>query len=387
MKQAKKKQVKKGKKGSWITFAISVIIGGIIGFFCGMSGVSQYVDKGKDGVFFITVILEIFAALYVQIMIHEAGHLFFGLRSGYQFTSFRIGSFIWIKQEGHIALKRFSLMGTGGQCLMEPPEMINGEIPYRLYLAGGVLMNLISTIPAIILAIVFPDVHRLVQICIIFTGMGIMSALTNGIPLQAGPISNDAATILSLSKDQKARKTLWRELKMNALNAKGVRLQDMPEEWFEMPSPEEMKNPRCAVNAVYACNRVMEQMDFIKVTEMGTKLLEADSAIAPIHRYLLQGDLIFCELVDACRKEVADSYQTKEYKKYEKSMKKFPPLIRTQYAYELLINKDEEQAGKKLEYFNKIAKSYPYSVDIENEKKNIEYASSVYEARKGEKLV
>ena len=34
---------------------------------------------------------------YIAIIVHEGGHLLFGLLAGYSFSSFRIFSFMWIK--------------------------------------------------------------------------------------------------------------------------------------------------------------------------------------------------------------------------------------------------------------------------------------------------
>ena len=93
-------------------------------------------------------------ANFLQTVIHEAGHLVFGLMSGYQYCSFRIGSFMWIKQDGKMRVKRFSLAGTGGQCLMAPPDLVDGKMPYVLYNMGGCLANLIvSVIPAAIVLV------------------------------------------------------------------------------------------------------------------------------------------------------------------------------------------------------------------------------------------
>ena len=96
-----------------------------------------------NGVEIIIGILGIMLSLYVSIIIHEGGHLVFGLLSGYGFSSFRIGNFMWIKQDGKIKLRRLSLAGTGGQCLMTPPEEKNGKIPVVLYNLGGVIANIL----------------------------------------------------------------------------------------------------------------------------------------------------------------------------------------------------------------------------------------------------
>ena len=54
-------------------------------------------------------------AVFVQIILHEGGHLIFGLATGYRFVSFRVGSLTLIKEGGKFRFKRFSISGTGGQ--------------------------------------------------------------------------------------------------------------------------------------------------------------------------------------------------------------------------------------------------------------------------------
>lgn len=83
-------------------------------------------------------------AVWLQTILHEAGHLVFGLASGYRFVSFRIGSLMWQKDGGKLRFCRFQLAGTGGQCLMAPPDLTDGKMPYKLYNLGGALMNLIA---------------------------------------------------------------------------------------------------------------------------------------------------------------------------------------------------------------------------------------------------
>ena len=40
---------------------------------------------------------------------------------------------------------------------------------------------------------------------------------------------------------------------MNEQTAKGVRIKDMPDEWFAMPSDEEMKNVPSVLRTEYVC--------------------------------------------------------------------------------------------------------------------------------------
>ena len=93
-------------------------------------------------------------AVFVQIILHEGGHLIFGLATGYRFVSFRIGSLTLIKEKGKFRFKRFSISGTGGQCLLSPPDKPYEQLPYFWYNAGGVLMNLLTAILALALWVV-----------------------------------------------------------------------------------------------------------------------------------------------------------------------------------------------------------------------------------------
>ena len=88
-------------------------------------------------------IIGVLVTYYVSIIVHEGGHLVFGLISGYRFCSFRIGSLMWINQDGKIQLRRFNLAGTGGQCLMTPPAEKESKAQIITYNLGGVIANLI----------------------------------------------------------------------------------------------------------------------------------------------------------------------------------------------------------------------------------------------------
>jgi hypothetical protein len=58
-------------------------------------------------------------------------------------------------------------------------------------------------------------------------------------------------------------------------------------------------------------------------------------------------------------------------------MQKFPSVIRTEYAYALLYEKDLPKAEKLKARFEKCAKNYPYTGDIESERELFEIAGNV----------
>lgn len=125
-------QVKKKKKIVWqqyIGTAFMMLIGAICGFI-----MVWYIDKSSADTPLYQEILSLaglflgmYVALLFHMIVHEAGHLVFGLMTGYKFCSFRIASFMWLKENVKLKLKRLTLAGTGGQCLMTPPDMKDGK--------------------------------------------------------------------------------------------------------------------------------------------------------------------------------------------------------------------------------------------------------------------
>ena len=369
------------KKGKIFAFIIMFFIGLFFGFLSGVvfgKNISEANGTGELLLIIAVLLIFIFVSYFLQIFIHELGHLVCGLLSGYSFSSFRIGSFMLIKKDNKFKIKRFSIMGTGGQCLMVPPELDNGFIPYKLYNFGGVLFNLIFSIISLILYNLTKDTSIFSFLFFVTALLGLSFFLLNGIPLNLGNITNDGYNVFSLGKNKEAIKALWINLKINDLNTKGIRLKDMPEEWFYIPSNEGLNNSLISSIGVFKCNREMDSMNFSLAAELASELLNKETAVIGIYKNVLRLDLMFCELIGENNKEKIDSYFTKDFVNFQNAMAKNLSVIRTQYAYELLSNNDEPSANKKLELFNKISKNHPYDVDIESEKELIDYAYNIY---------
>ena len=117
--------------------------GAMVGIATALFVLRNVEEDGSILMMFIFALAIAFVSLYIHLILHEAGHLIFGLLSGYDFVSFRIGSLILVKEEGRYKFKRYSLAGTGGQCLMSPPDYNDGNYPYVLYNLGGIIVNMI----------------------------------------------------------------------------------------------------------------------------------------------------------------------------------------------------------------------------------------------------
>ena len=369
------------KKKSWKKYVMmiaSTVVGAIFGVLIGGFLVTASEGKASPGekIFSLAVLLIcLYVALYLQLIIHEAGHLVAGLWSGYEFSSFRIGSFMWIREDGKLRFKKLKIAGTGGQCLMSPPDMVDGTLPVLLYNFGGALMNLVAAGVSFVGYLLCKNMPYISVFFLLMIFMGLVNAATNGIPMRLGMIDNDGHNALALNKSKEAQRAFWVQLKANAALLKGMKVKDMPQEWFYMPEDKDLKNSITVVMGVFWCNRLVELHRFEEASEEIKKFLEKDTAMVDLHRNLMICDLMYCELIGENRKELLEQLQDKEQKNFMKAMKNNPAVLRTEYVYALLGKKDKPEADKVLERFNKMALTYPYSADIESERELIRIAN------------
>ena len=366
-------EVKKKKKIVWqqyIGMAFMVLIGAMCGFI-----MVWYIDKSsadtplyQEILSLVGLFLGMYVALFFHMIVHEAGHLVFGLMTGYKFCSFRVASFMWLKENGKLKFKRLTLAGTGGQCLMTPPDMKDGKIPLVLYNLGGSFINIIIGALFLVGYLIFSDIPFLSPILLIFAVVGFMTAMVNGIPMRMGTVDNDGYDAFALSRNKEAVEAFWVQLKVAEQSSKGVRLKDMPAEWFAVPTDGAMKNSMVATRCVFACNRLMDEEKFEEADALMAHLLEIESGIVGLHHDLLMCDRIYVELIGENRSEIIESMMTKEQKKFMKAMKRFPSVLRTQYVLALLSEKDAAKAETIKSDFEKTVKSYPYPHEIDSER-------------------
>lgn len=378
------------KKRKKINLALVLVLAGslIIGGLCGLMVARVALDRSTDfGGYMLTMfglLLGLYVVLFAHIAIHEAGHLIFGLLTGYGFSSYRLGSFMWLMEDGKLRFRRLSIPGTGGQCLMTPPDIVEGKIPYVLYNLGGCILNTVTALIALVLWLVLPK-DSVISVLLAMTALfGLILAASNGIPMRMGGVDNDGRNALMLGKHPKAMRAFWLQLKVNEQLARGIRLKDMPEEWFAAPRQEDMDNSMIAAQAVFGVNRLMDEGRLTEARDRMEELLRQDSAMIGLHRNLLVCDLVFCELTGENRPEKISELLTKEQRKFMQAMRKYLSVLRTGYALALLAEKDMEKAKKLLEQFEKAAKSYPYPCEVRSEWELIELAGIVWTQRSGQ---
>ena len=323
------------------------------------------------------MLVFLYLSWLIQVVIHETGHLICGLLSGYTFSSFRIGSMMILKENGRFVTKRLKIAGTGGQCLMAPPEMVNGKFPVALYNLGGSILNLVMSLMFVPILIAAPKGGLLALFSFLMIGVGVISCLGNGIPLHTKTVDNDGYNAISLGKSKEAMRAFWLQMSMNQQLSKGKRLKDMPDEWFEMPSDAAMKINLVAAIGVSVGNRLMDQHRFEEADELLAHILDIETGIIGLHRNLVICDRMYCEMIHENRQDVLQRLYTKEQKKFMKAMRAFPSVIRTEYAYAVLVDQDQRKATKSIEAFERVVKTYPYPNDINSERELIEIVDAI----------
>jgi len=308
----------------------------------------------------------IWGSYLLYIPVHEAGHLVGGLLTGYRFCSFRIFHWMLVLVDGKLRLRRHSLPGSGGQCLMIPPALSRGTMPVMLYNLGGSALNLMVALLSLLLWWTLPHISpwQLLFLCSGF--FHLIGALANGLPLPIGQIPNDGCNALHMLHKPQAVRAFWIQLQIHAMSVEGVRLKDMPEGWFYLPTNADLHNVLFAAIAVNHCNRLLDQLE-LKEADAQMAILLRRQELMPIYHNALQAERLFCELVGANRPEVIDRLYTPQLKTFLHKSRNNLSAQRIQYALALLHENDPNKAAGFLSRFHTIIKRAPHLGDVHTE--------------------
>lgn len=354
---------------------IGVIILWVIGFQC--------LDKMNFLQFMLTY-LSMFLGIYVILtfttIIHEAGHLVCGLKSGYKFLSFRIFSFSLCKYENGLKLKRFSIPGTGGQCLMAPPEYNDGNFKYKLYLSGGNIATFLLFALEVILVIAIGLDAFAGRVILLAALISLYLLILNAVPMKIGGIANDGFDLKSLGKNQEHKKDFWKSLDVNAKTNSGMLLSEVGIDFDAMDDDEllkEIDGIAIQIKLNIKVNYLISEKRFDEAYTLCKKLLN-EKAVIELYKYELKCDKMFLEIVMGKEGRVKKTYSD-ELKQYiNRTHKYMITRMRLMYTYYLFMEKDEVKALKEKEAFEKACLNYPDLGEIKSEKALMEYIESLH---------
>ena len=295
-----------------IKFIVGLMLGGAVGLLLAGLGFvlftditfPEYVDSFRklnisEGILVgLVSILSFIVSLTIMVIVHEGGHLLCGLLTGYKFVSFRIFNLTFIKVDGKLKIKRFGIAGTGGQCLLDPPDLPIDKIPTAWYNAGGVLANII--VGLLVLPLLWAHLHPMLMVAIvIFLITDLFLILMNGIPMQPGVLGNDAYNMLYLNRNQAAKRGLVMQLRSNALIQNGVRPKDMPEEWFEVPANINYSNPLELAVPLMRASRLMDEYRMEEALTAFEDLYSHRKDIMPLYQKEIACELCYLLMTTA----------------------------------------------------------------------------------------
>lgn len=289
---------------------IWLVIGGAAGYLIGagigslISGNSFDASIGKmssmeqaEGLLvFITAILALLTAFVVLVFVHEAGHLVAGLATGYKFVSFRIFNLTFLRIDGKLKLKSFGVAGTGGQCLLSPPDKRLEDIPSVWYNAGGVLANIVVLfigIPVLFLC----NNPFVIEFVAVFLMIDLLMIISNGIPMKLNGMGNDGYNLLHMQKDLKSKKSTMMQLRVNALIQQGMRPMEMPSELFPDEEVCSWKNPLEVAFPLAHASLLVDRMEFDKARSEFEEMYSHRGDIMQLYNFEIAGELAFCAMV------------------------------------------------------------------------------------------
>jgi len=202
------------------------------------------------------MLVAVLIAFILNVVLHEGGHLVAGLLTGYRFVSFRFLNWTIIRRNGRLQWGNYELAGTGGQCLMAPPDRPVDQIDTRWYNAGGVLANLLIVVISALLLWAFDLPRWLDELLVIMIILGLLIGVGNGIPLKMGGVATDGLNLLQLEKDIPGKQCFCNILEVNARSQEGVPYDEMPEHIFALPQPIDWVNSMHVGAALMAATRM-----------------------------------------------------------------------------------------------------------------------------------
>jgi len=233
-------------------------------------------------------------------------------------------------------------------------------------------MNLLTGAIAVLLALLtgwFP--------LWIFAVVSVAIALLNGIPFRTEMILNDGMNAITMRRDAEARWGLWVQLSVNAAQTFGVRLKNMPMDWFQLPEHfTDAGALTCSVGYFALC-RSLDSGDFLMAQTLGALLQREAKALPGIHKLLVEQELYLILLLNGGTEPPAD-----KLKAFWKQTKKLPSTQRMLYAVARLVDRDEKAAATALAALLRIAKRYPFTGEIEGERELIERIDGAVSAEK-----
>lgn len=333
-----------------VSMGVGYLVGMGLSYLFGDSTGSHDIEVSKMLWALFISLCSFIISFFANTVLHEAGHMIFGLMTGYKFMSFRILNLTLYKSDEGMKFGKFNVGGTLGQCLMVPPS--TQPLPYFWYNFGGVFMNLAVILIACILIgkLDMPLIPFEFSIMMLATAAWMF--LMNGIPMTLG-VPNDGKNIMVLWRHPEKRKDFYNMLAVASEMYSGKRLYEMPAEWF-ISSPLTEKSDAMdlsARNLTYSL--LVDKMEFDAARQITEEFQVLGKNLPEMFKCEVASDRLFLELATLNRIEVVSELYDKKLQKYIETFSKYSPLkSAVLFAYELINNQNPVAAQA---HYDKVA--------------------------------
>ena len=362
-----------------IFFLVCIALGGLL-------GLSILDAFGSDLVWWkllarlLEGILLYLVALFLQVILHEAGHMIAGLLRGWSFISFMILGFVLAKKNGRFHMSRFAVPGVGGQCLMMPPKQGESDWGIAFYNAGGVLMNVLVSLITLVLSVLFYselpwDMNVFnVSLCIV----GIFFAIANGVPACHGGIPNDGMNIRELRKDPFSTQVFLTTMKVMGKLQQGYSLESVSEGYLTEGVELDYSNPIHVMAVNFDISLAIVKFDFDKAHLLFKQMESEESKIVSIYRKEMLYEKVFLFLVSPRDGvDVGDLIDPDTLNYFEMQTNFRPTSLRVKYTFAKLYEGDEVKAASIYQQFQLICKTYHIPGEVYSEKELVEYVRNL----------
>ena len=252
-----------------------------------------YFPKTKIWLSIAIILASLIIEIPLSVILHEAGHLVFGLLTGYKLAQFRF-LFITITKEEKLKIK-FSHMNllALGQCVMYPPKYNKKKKPkFFLYNAGGLIFTYSLTLIGLLLMILIPN-NFVKLIFILLFVINLYFSLTNSVVTEGG--YNDMCNFAIVKKTpEKLLDILYSlEVTKNVLRNKGYSGKTTYPVYVEKPY-DHIVFP-VILFKIYGA---FEKNNFEIANKYYELLKKSSYTIShPLHRALSTLEIAYCDLV------------------------------------------------------------------------------------------
>ena len=329
-------------------------------------------------------ILLMCLALFLQIILHETGHMIAALLRGWKFISFMILGWVLSRKNGKFHLNRFSIAGAGGQCLMLPPSEGDTDWGIAFYNAGGVLMNIVTSSLAIVVSTLcyafLPWDIAIFLVLFTLTGLGF--ALVNGIPAVMSGLPNDGKNIQQLRKDGFSTKVFLTTMQCIGRMQQGETIEQIMPNYLCEGQQLNYANPLHQSALSFDASLAIARLDFEKAHALFTIIDEHEKEMAGIFRKELTFEKAYLYLVSPRKDKDVKDLMNEDFLKYMNALCAFrPTALRTKYAYTLLYEHDVHKAEELRLQFDHVCNKYHILGEVKIEQKLVEYAASLDSSR------